>query len=137
MNRTTVNTRKWSTCDPTCDYCSAEPGSVDASDADGCTCDPATCESAEAVTDDGCPAEYVTGGHDPCGTSCDLPRGHDGAHQGSDPFDGDSTIEWRGGGTVAGDPVPYRDVRNAARQIADTRHADSNWAWQVAREAGN
>ncbi|GAB3861839.1 hypothetical protein ACFPIJ_56470 [Dactylosporangium cerinum] len=58
-----------------------------------------------------CNAHYATGGHDPYGTSCDHAPGHKGRHRGRDPFGGDGHVEWYGGGTVAGDPLPYRDVR--------------------------
>ena len=45
--------------------------------------------------------------HDPYGTSCDLTVAHDGPHQGPNPFGGDDDIRWTGGGTCAGDRLPY------------------------------
>lgn len=58
-----------------------------------------------------CGATYVTGGHDPYGTECDLARAHTGPHPGADPFGGDVHVEWSGGGSAGGGPLPYRDVR--------------------------
>jgi hypothetical protein len=60
---------------------------------------------------DTCGAAYTTGGHDPYGTECDLAAGHDGPHWGDDPYDGQGRVEWSGGGSAGGDPLPYRDVR--------------------------
>ena len=60
---------------------------------------------------DTCTAEYVTGGHDPYGTECDLAPGHSGPHLGANPFGGKGRVEWSGGGSVAGDPLPYRNAR--------------------------
>jgi hypothetical protein len=41
----------------------------------------------------GCP---WTGGpaHDPYGTECDLPKGHEGDHSGPDPFGRDEPLTW-------------------------------------------
>lgn len=58
-----------------------------------------------------CGASYVTGGHDPYGTECDLAPGHPGPHVGADPFGGDGRVQWSGGGSAGGDRLPYRDVR--------------------------
>lgn len=58
-----------------------------------------------------CEAGFVTGGQDPYGTQCDLAPGNTGPHRRADPFGGDDHVEWSGGGTAAGDPLPYRDVR--------------------------
>lgn len=60
---------------------------------------------------DTCGASYVTGGHDPCGAECDLAPRHTGPHVGADPFDGEGRVEWSGGGSAGGDPLPYREVR--------------------------
>ena len=71
--------------------------------------------------DGDCRAEYVTGSaHDPYGTFCDQPAGHypASAHEGSDPLSepGDGRrVAWRGGGSCAGDSLPYRDVRHFHR----------------------
>lgn len=48
--------------------------------------------------------------HDPYGTSCDQPVGHAGPHQGPHPFLEDEDIAWTGGGSCAGDPLPYTVV---------------------------
>jgi hypothetical protein len=58
-----------------------------------------------------CGATYVTAGRDPYGTECDLIPGHTGLHGGADPFGGDGRVEWSGGGSAGGDPLPYRNVR--------------------------
>lgn len=67
-------------------------------------------EASEALL---CHARYSTGGPDPYGTSCDLPGGHYPGtdHQGGHPLGDESTITWRGGGTCAGDPLPYTNVK--------------------------
>ena len=57
-----------------------------------------------------CESGFTTGGHDPYGTSCDLERGHDGPHEGGDPFGNEGKVRWEGGGSCAGDPLPYRNV---------------------------
>lgn len=67
----------------------------------------------EALTeDDECGAHFTTGGVDPYGTECDLPTGHYPMtkHEGPDPFGNDTRVKWNGGGSCAGDPLPYRDV---------------------------
>jgi hypothetical protein len=61
-----------------------------------------------------CGAQFVTGGPDPYGTSCDQPPGHYPAskHEGDDPIfseDG-NRVRWTGGGSCAGDPLPVRDI---------------------------
>jgi hypothetical protein len=58
-----------------------------------------------------CRATFVTGGRDPYGTECDLDPGHPGAHCGDDPLGGDGRVEWAGGGSAGGDPLPYSNVR--------------------------
>lgn len=65
-----------------------------------------------AMRDSQCGADFSTGGADPCGTSCDLPRGHypETDHEGDDLFGGDGRVSWRGGGMCAGDPVPATNV---------------------------
>lgn len=61
--------------------------------------------------DDRCWASFTTGGSDPYGTSCDLPAGHGpGPHSGPDPMGGPGRVSWIGGGSCAGDPLPYRSV---------------------------
>jgi len=57
-----------------------------------------------------CSATFSTGGFDPYGTVCQLQPGHTGKHRGTDPFGGGGFVEWRGGGSAGGDPLPYRDV---------------------------
>jgi hypothetical protein len=59
-----------------------------------------------------CGASYTTGGHDPYGTDCDQPIGHYPAtdHEGDDPFGGSGRVSWRGGGSCAGDALPFTDV---------------------------
>ena len=58
-----------------------------------------------------CNASYVTGpAHDPYGTYCDLQQGHDGKHEGDDPFGNGGRVRWNGGGSIAGDPVRATDV---------------------------
>lgn len=61
-----------------------------------------------------CHAAFTTGGSDPYGTTCTQPMGHDGSHIAPHPMAmgelDTSVITWRGGGSVAGDPLPYRDV---------------------------
>src|SRR6476646_10016954 len=58
-----------------------------------------------------CRATYITGGHDPYGTDCGLDAGHSGPHRGDDPMGNEGQIEWTGGGSCAGDPLPVRNVR--------------------------
>lgn len=62
-----------------------------------------------------CGATYTTGGSDPYGTDCDQPAGHykygtGTKHAGPDPMGGAGRILWNGGGSCAGDLLPYRDV---------------------------
>jgi len=59
-----------------------------------------------------CGADFSTRGPDPSGTYCDKLRGHYPAteHEGPDPFGGDGTVCWRGGGSCAGDPLPITDI---------------------------
>jgi hypothetical protein len=63
---------------------------------------------------DECGAQLVTPGPDPYATSCDQPPGHYPAskHEGDDPiFPGPGMrVRWHGGGSCAGDPLPFRDV---------------------------
>lgn len=69
----------------------------------------------------GCDAGWTTGPReDPYGVSCqyirrDHPRGPDGnlLHRGPDPL-GDTgwLLEWTGGGTCVGDPLPHKLVRH-------------------------
>ena len=63
---------------------------------------------------DECGAQLVTPGPDPYATSCDQPPGHYPAskHDGDDPiFPGPGMrVRWQGGGSCAGDPLPFRDV---------------------------
>ena len=58
-----------------------------------------------------CWASYVTAGSDPYGTSCDLPAGHRGSHEGEHPLRDDARLSWSGGGYCAGDPLPRTHVR--------------------------
>ena len=59
-----------------------------------------------------CYAQFTCGpSHDPYGTSCKLEKGHKGPHRGSDPFGNGGDVEWEGGGSCAGDPLPQRNVR--------------------------
>lgn len=67
-------------------------------------------ETDEPEQEEICGHNFTTGGHDPYGTSCDLPPRHEGKHRGHDPFGGDGHVEWLGGGSCAGDPLPYREV---------------------------
>lgn len=48
--------------------------------------------------------------HDPYGTACDLPAGHDGPHEGPHPVAEDERLRWTGGGSCVGDPLPYHLV---------------------------
>ncbi len=49
--------------------------------------------------------------HDPYGTACDLePHGPEVKHEGPDPFGAGGRVRWHGGGTIAGDRVPARDL---------------------------
>lgn len=45
--------------------------------------------------------------HDPYGTECDLQLGHEGEHEGPHPLLEDERISWTGGGSAAGDALPY------------------------------
>lgn len=58
-----------------------------------------------------CGNSISTGGHDPYGTTCDLPHGHDGPHAGPDYF-GEGRMTWEGGGSCAGDPLPVRNAQH-------------------------
>ena len=68
-------------------------------------------ELADWLQNARCEAEFVTKGPDPYATDCKLKDGHDGPHRGPDPFGAYIDVEWEGGGTCAGDPLPYRNVR--------------------------
>ena len=83
--------------------------------------------SAQFAEDDHyCGAGYTTGGHDPYGTSCELPRRHKGSHRGADPYGNGGQIEWEGGGMCAGDTIPYRNV---------VRWTAEQWAEELERES--
>jgi len=58
-----------------------------------------------------CGASVTLGGADPYGASCELEAGHRGPHVSANPFGGDGTYEWSGGGMCAGDPLPVRGAR--------------------------
>lgn len=58
-----------------------------------------------------CGQPFTTGGFDPYGTSCDLKHGHEGPHEGDDPFGTGGRVQWEGGGSCAGDPLPQRNVK--------------------------
>lgn len=101
------------------DYC---PGCGTAADlsqpAPGHDCDTGPdrrCTVCGAPAEDVCAASYTTGGHDPYGTTCDQEAGHypGTPHSGADPMGGDGRVTWRGGGYVAGDPLPYREVQHS------------------------
>jgi hypothetical protein len=64
------------------------------------------------IFDRECGADYTTGGNDPSGTYCDRNRGHypGSDHEGPDPFGGDGRVSWRGGGSCAGDALPFSEV---------------------------
>jgi hypothetical protein len=61
-----------------------------------------------------CGAQFATGpASDPYGTMCDKGLGHypHTKHAGPDPMgQPDVRVEWHGGGTCAGDPLPYTSV---------------------------
>jgi hypothetical protein len=62
-----------------------------------------------------CNASFITGpSEDPYGTNCDQQVGHypTTKHEGDDPFGGAGRVRWNGGGSAAGDPLPYRDVEH-------------------------
>ncbi len=59
---------------------------------------------------DECGRTWTSQGFDPSATECELPMGHAGQHKGPSPF-GDGWITWSGGGRIAGDRVPVRNVR--------------------------
>lgn len=61
-----------------------------------------------------CRAEFVTGpDHDLYATACDLSDGHPGRqHEGPHPLADGKRISWTGGGTAAGDRLPYYNVRS-------------------------
>lgn len=59
-----------------------------------------------------CGVGISTGGFDPYGTSCDLDRGHEGPHEGTDWF-GVGRLRWTGGGMCAGDPLPFTIVEHS------------------------
>jgi hypothetical protein len=61
-----------------------------------------------------CGATLVLGSRDePYGTECDLKKGHypDSDHKGLDPYGNSGFVTWRGGGTCAGDPLPFYNTR--------------------------
>jgi len=79
---------------------------------DGCDLDPwappvhyGTCPLAE------CGVELVLGTVDPYGTACARQPGHDGPHEGPDPFgEKGYRVRWVGGGFCAGDRLPHSDI---------------------------
>jgi hypothetical protein len=74
-----------------------------------------------------CHTPYITGSaHDPYGTACDLPKKHGGLHEGYDPFGEPERIEWAGGGSCAGDRLPYRDMRALPPRIPYDQMSDAD-----------
>jgi hypothetical protein len=59
-----------------------------------------------------CGATWVSRGLDPYGTECDLKKGHypGSDHRGLNPY-GVGFLTWRGGGSCAGDALPYEKVQ--------------------------
>ena len=49
--------------------------------------------------------------HDPYGATCDLDKGHEEDHSAPCPFGTDTRFTWKGGGTCAGDALPFRATR--------------------------
>lgn len=61
-----------------------------------------------------CGSELTLGAivpHDPYSTSCDLDPDHAMPHEGPDPFNSEHRMKWTGGGSIEGDPLPYRIVK--------------------------
>lgn len=57
---------------------------------------------------DACFASFQTGDYS---TDCDNPNpNHSDPHEGPDPFGNDTRVRWEGGGSCAGDPLPYHNV---------------------------
>jgi hypothetical protein len=75
---------------------------------------------------DECGMSFVSGpSHDSYGSNCILPPGHRGKHTGENPY-AEGFVMWTGGGTIAGDPVPTRNVEYVEHiTVADERPADS------------
>lgn len=69
--------------------------------------------SEEYDPSDLCGREYTFGSaHDPYGTSCEEPAGHNGPHKGLNPLGAaDDYVTWSGGGYCAGDPLPVTNVK--------------------------
>lgn len=60
-----------------------------------------------------CGAPYKVGGSESFGSDCDnQDRNHYPAtkHEGPCPFGTDQRVRWEGGGSCAGDPLPFRNV---------------------------
>jgi hypothetical protein len=77
-----------------------------------------------------CGATFVTRGSDPYATSCDQPRGHypATAHDADSPFEGDThRVTWMGGGSCAGDALPYTHVEWYTPVSRDPRLGNVPW----------
>jgi hypothetical protein len=57
-----------------------------------------------------CGCTISTGGHDPYSTSCDLDANHTGPHEGPGWFSYEERLRWTGGGSCAGDALPFELV---------------------------
>lgn len=57
-----------------------------------------------------CGRVLVLGGSDPSGTECDLNIDHTGKHEGDDPLGSEQRVRWEGGGGLAGDRLPTRNI---------------------------
>ena len=66
-----------------------------------------------------CGVSVTLGGADPYGATCELDAGHRGPHVSPNPFDGEGTYEWSGGGMCAGDPLPVRNARFVEQRDCD------------------
>lgn len=87
-----------------------------------------------------CGAPFVTGGSDPYSTSCDNMNGpsHHPATKHSAPHplamgDDESRVEWNGGGSCAGDPLPYRDVEWLTDAEVKVLRAEADWEERTRR----
>lgn len=68
----------------------------------------AYCREEEARYERECGVSITVGpAHDPYSTSCELDKGHEPPHSGPDPFGRDEPLRWEGGGSCAGDPLPF------------------------------
>jgi hypothetical protein len=67
---------------------------------------------SEDEGDDTCSARWVSGGSDPYATECEDTQGHypETDHIGPNPY-GVGKVSWRGGGSCAGDALPYQKVQ--------------------------